>query len=64
VPGQTNRQLTCFNFEKEMTDILDILFNPFVVRRLVLYVILGFVALIFLGFLYVEIKRNWYDPDK
>ena len=47
-----------------MTDILDILYNPFAVRRLVLYVILGFVALIFLGFLYVEIKRNRYDPDK
>ena len=45
-------------------EMLDMLFNPFAVRRLVLYVIIGFVALIFLGFLYVEIKRNWYDPDK
>jgi hypothetical protein len=48
----------------QMIDFMEIMFNPFAVRRLVLYVIIGFVALIFLAFLFVEIKRNWYDPDE
>jgi hypothetical protein len=33
-------------------------------RQILLFIILGFVVIIFLGFLFFEIKRNLHDPDK
>jgi hypothetical protein len=33
-------------------------------RQILLFIILGFVVTIFLGFLFFEIKRNLHDPDK
>jgi hypothetical protein len=45
-------------------ELLYLLYNPFAIRRVMLFVIIGFVALICLGFLVMEIKRNRYDPDK
>ena len=43
---------------------LVILLNPFQFRGVVLFIVVGFVALIFIGFVVVEIKQNNYDPDK
>jgi hypothetical protein len=40
------------------------LLKPLGFRQILLFIILGFIAIIFLGFLFFEIKRNLHNPDK
>jgi hypothetical protein len=45
-------------------NLVDALLNPLSFRQILLLIIFGFVAIIFLAFLIMEIKRNLHNPDK